>query len=628
MTISIHQTDTRVRQLENHATHNPRGYKLRVLLLAVLGYAYVFAILGVLILLIGLCVGWIVTVRSGSSLALRFAFPLAFLAFVIGRALWVKLTPPTGLPVQQSQAPQLFEALEQVRYALKGPKVHTVLVTDEFNAGVVQIPRLGIFGWHHNYLVLGLPLMQALSPDQFRAVLAHEFGHLAGAHSSFSAWIYRVRGTWYQLMEKLEQDEHWGAVLFRRFFGWYAPFFQAYTFVLARSHEYQADRCAAELVGPVVAADALVQVRLGNMFLQRQFWPTLFSRVELQPAPPQTPYIDMVQSFQDGTARPNAETWLYEALLIETGSTDTHPSLADRLANLEQEARVPVVSQVSSAEHFLGRSTSELRAQLNHAWLDEVEEEWQQRHVYIQEGQKRLQELERQAQQAPLGAEELWEQARLSEEFVDSATALPLYQQVVAVRADFAGGYFALGRALLQTGQASGIQTVERSMELDADYVLPGCEMIAEFLVMHDQPDTAEQYQQRAAERAQLLALAQDERDSLGFRDTYLPHGLNSEQLAAIKQQLADYPEIWEAYLVRKAVTHLPESPLYALGVTLRRNWFSFDQRLAARQIVGKLAAEVEWPGETMVVPLHKQNVRLKRIMVRVNGSRIYPDAA
>ena len=43
----------------------------------------------------------------------------------------------------------------------------------------LQLPRLGIFGWYRNYLIIGMPLMKSLTCEQFKAVLAHEFGHLA-----------------------------------------------------------------------------------------------------------------------------------------------------------------------------------------------------------------------------------------------------------------------------------------------------------------------------------------------------------------------------------------------------------------------------------------------------------------
>ena len=131
-------------------------------------------------------------------------------------------------------APKLFELIDEVCSQVDGPRLHNVLLTEDFNAGIVQTPRLGPFGWQRNHLLIGLPLLQALSPAEFRAVLGHEYGHLSGNHGRFSGWIYRVRQTWTQLLTTLHEQRRHFSFIFEWFLDWYAPFFNAYSFVLAR----------------------------------------------------------------------------------------------------------------------------------------------------------------------------------------------------------------------------------------------------------------------------------------------------------------------------------------------------------------------------------------------------------
>ena len=152
-----------------------------------------------------------------------FAIPLLALSYAIVRSLWVRLPPPEGRRIGRAEAPQLFDLCELLRKWLRGPRIHRILVTDDFNASIVQISRLGLFGWPRNYLIIGLPLMLAMSPSKFEAVLAHEYGHLAGAHGHFSAWVYRIRQTWERLATTLGERTRWGAFLFAPFFNWYAP---------------------------------------------------------------------------------------------------------------------------------------------------------------------------------------------------------------------------------------------------------------------------------------------------------------------------------------------------------------------------------------------------------------------
>ena len=105
-------------------------------------------------------------------------------------------------------------------------------------------------------MVVGLPLLRALTPDEFRAVLAHEFGHLSGKHGRFSGWIYRVRQTWIQILTQVHQDRSYASFLFEPFLNWYAPYLNAYSFVLARTQEREADAYAVDFAGKEFAAMA------------------------------------------------------------------------------------------------------------------------------------------------------------------------------------------------------------------------------------------------------------------------------------------------------------------------------------------------------------------------------------
>ena len=179
------------------------------------------------------------------------------------RSLWVRIPAPVGIPLRKEQAPALFETALRLSRDVRAPQVHEVILDGSFNASVVQIPRLGVLGWSRNYLTVGLPLMDALTPEQFEAVLAHELGHLARAHGRFRAWIYRLRTSWTQLAENLRKQGRRSWFIFARFFEWYGPLFGAYTLVLARSQEYSADRHSAEAVGATIAADALTAAAVG-----------------------------------------------------------------------------------------------------------------------------------------------------------------------------------------------------------------------------------------------------------------------------------------------------------------------------------------------------------------------------
>jgi hypothetical protein len=95
------QFEQLVRRLEAYAQKHPTQYKLKVALVAALGYAYVLAVLG-LALAVGAWLMHLLKDEGSSHLSsIKLLFGLGLLAAVILRAFWVRFTPPTGYVVQR-----------------------------------------------------------------------------------------------------------------------------------------------------------------------------------------------------------------------------------------------------------------------------------------------------------------------------------------------------------------------------------------------------------------------------------------------------------------------------------------------------------------------------------------------
>ncbi|MBE9042426.1 M48 family metalloprotease, partial [Oscillatoriales cyanobacterium LEGE 11467] len=335
MTIAQTKFDILVAKLEGFSKQKPGQYRLRVALFAALGYAYIFFVLVGLLAIIGLILSAIFFSKRINGSVIKLLIILLIPAWAIVRSLWVTFPPPQGIRLSRRQVPELFALVDELTAKLQAPRFHNILLNREFNAGVVQIPRLGILGWQQNYLLLGLPLMQALSLEQLKAVLAHELGHLSGNHSRFSAWIYRVRKTWLQIYERLHQSDRPGtSILFDRFLNWYWPSFDAYSFTLARMNEYEADRCAAQLAGARNTAEALMNVEIKARFLESSFWSDIHKQIEHQADPPEDVYSSMLGVLHRPVAEDKSDRWLKEALGEKTNNEDTHPCLSDRLKSL------------------------------------------------------------------------------------------------------------------------------------------------------------------------------------------------------------------------------------------------------------------------------------------------------
>src|SRR6516225_6217609 len=190
----------------------------------------------VLLVAAGLFFATIATVGYLKGAAIKLALIFGGFFWVVAGAMWVRLDPPKGRPIANSDAPELFALIDKLRRALGAPRFHHVLITEDFNAAVVQFPRLGLLGWYRNTLLIGLPLMKALNRQ-----------HLAGGHGRLGNWIYRLRFGWARLAQALQQRRSLGSFAFVPFFKWYAPYFSAVSFPLARANEYEADAALARL---------------------------------------------------------------------------------------------------------------------------------------------------------------------------------------------------------------------------------------------------------------------------------------------------------------------------------------------------------------------------------------------
>ena len=375
-----------IARLEDESVAHPRRYQTKVALLALLGLGVLLLIVGMaglgLLLLAGIALAMLTSggklllliIKLGKLLFLM-AVPLWMLIRSSFKALFVRLPAPKGRELQPHEAPALFDALASLRQRLGGPRFHHVLIVEEVNAAVVQRPAFGLLGWPRNYLLLGLPLMERMTAAQAMAVVAHEYGHLSGAHGHFGAFIYRLRLSWATIQSLAEQWSGLSGRLLQRIIGWYAPYFNAYTFVLARANEYQADRCSADLVGASVAADALKLVNLAGPQYEA-FLDATLAQIREQPRPP----TDLPQKWAalEAPDEQQAQRWLQQALQREVNPHDTHPRLLERLRALGStqgdEARLPDTSVTESAAHsWLGQGLlARLREESGNEWADRV----------------------------------------------------------------------------------------------------------------------------------------------------------------------------------------------------------------------------------------------------------------
>lgn len=618
-----------VKRLELSSRKNPSVYTLRVALLAALGYLFLFSILASSAGLVAL----VIYIGKVNYLIIKLLIiPLALAAIVL-RSMWIKFPEPEGKPIRRTDAPRLFDLVNQVRTATNGPVVHKLLLTGDLNAGIVQRPQLGMLGWHQNYLLIGLPLLHALSLQEFRAVLAHEFGHLSGNHSRFAGWIYRLRQTWSQILQNIQHNRRRGAeVIFEKFFNWYAPYFSAYSFVLARVHEYDADRCAVQLAGKQVTAQALINLELKSSVVEQQFLPDLFKKADDEPDPPKDAFTRMLSALAEPIPADQRKLWFAQSLMRRHNYDDTHPALVDRLTalgytELSDTTALDLFAIDDSAaradRELLNFAPADLIGMRNRTWVERVRPQWEQRYQFVREAEKSLSELAQKAESQSLTIEEMWERARFTAGTKGYEPAIPILRELLQQQSDHAAANYTLGEALLAQQDDAGIKNIEHAMLIDMSAVPAGCQLIYGFLTQKGRADEAEKYRQRAQQYYFEAEQARIERQNINAKDQFKPHNLPADKLRHLREQLAAFSRVRVAYLVQKEVKHFPDDPGYVLGIIPRFPWYALTTNGACQKLVEQIASQVQYAGYTYIIALEKNYRPLRRKFKRIAGAEI-----
>ncbi len=610
-----------IRSLEEQLATHPRLYKARVVLLALAGNLYLAV---VILLLAALLLALCATITKLRAVAIKPAIMLGAFLFLVLRALWVKLNPPSGIELTTAQAPGLFALIEDLRHALGSERFHHVLITDEFNAGIAQIPRLGLFGWPCNYLLLGLPLMKALTVEQFKAVLAHEFGHLTSGNGRTTHWIYCQRQRWRQLMFSLEGTQSGGGFLFMPFLYRYAPYFSAYSFPMARAEEYEADVTAARLTSPQTTAEALSTFRVIGSHLSEAFWPGIYRQAEDQAVPARFPYASLTESVTRGMNSDAARSWLARALAEDTDLTNTHPALRDRIQALDAAPAVSPPTEGQAADTLLGGQREAITARLDQAWWAQQKEDWEASHKRVQEERTRLADLDALATRGhALSLDESYEHATLMDRVGRRPEeAVTLLRELHKRNPESAVVCFGLGSRLLERGAAEGLGILERAMSLEVRATAACCELIRDYHWRGGRKEESQAWHKRLCERQKVEAAEELERNQVTMRDSLEPHGLSDEALMALRQQLGAVVCLRRAYFAKKRVEYRPEDPCYVFGFHITPP-HQLHTLLRVEKAIQQIQEAVTFPGETIIINIEGENAGFERKLKRVPSARV-----
>jgi Zn-dependent protease with chaperone function len=113
---------------------------------------------------------------------------------------------PDSVELLPGQHPELFRFLHLLADKAGAPRPHRVFASPRVNAAVFyDLSVLNLFFPSRKNLEIGLGLVNALTLGEFRAVLAHEFGHFAQRAMAVGRWVYVAQQIAAQLVARRDK---------------------------------------------------------------------------------------------------------------------------------------------------------------------------------------------------------------------------------------------------------------------------------------------------------------------------------------------------------------------------------------------------------------------------------------
>ena len=290
---------------------------------------------GFYVLALGVIAALVAANVAAYSMANRLYPQLVLLAVVVGLAVARGVffvdkggeAELPGLPVDPAREPELTGLVRSVAKDMGTEPPSRLLLVPDVNAYVTQTG--GMLGLRpgERVMTLGVALIESLSVDQLRGVVAHELGHYAGGDTRLGPLTYRAGASIYRTVDHLGDD-----TLLGRLFAAYGSRFLLMTQRVRRGQELSADAAAVWLAGRDNHTSALRRTEAtGAAFshLLRSYVAPLWSN-DCDPA-------NAFEGFRRLLDEPSRQAELAEveeaAIGIETSRYDSHPSLAERVAH-------------------------------------------------------------------------------------------------------------------------------------------------------------------------------------------------------------------------------------------------------------------------------------------------------
>jgi len=432
---------------------------------------------------------------------------IAALGVMTGICAWItfdlvctRIRTPGGHPLSRERYPELWAKVDQLTTEYRAQPMDQIRLNNRFDLEIERTPTTGLPAIHTHTLLIGLPLLQAVSADHLSVLLARKISMMPRLTNWPTAWLYHLRSTWYRYSKDFRGLTP-GKLLMTLWFSWYAPAYIRYTLSLARNCELAADNKALRLHDMWSVEEAVTTAALHKAFVENKLWPALLRMSQKYPNPPLLPFGNMEKLIEKELDRDRAHR-LLDGLLQAKAQDDMHtPTLRQRWKSLSHNRpRVPAAMRGSAAQRYMKSTLKPLQEMYDKLWLRTHLPQWKERNVRARQDQQRLAQLLEQVPKDLLSNDDVWECTLLVRQYMGQAKSIELYKALLATEPQDPRVYFNIGSFLLSCRDAQGVDALETAMSMDERFTTGACELISEFMSFTGERRKAKTFQRRAVQ--------------------------------------------------------------------------------------------------------------------------------
>jgi hypothetical protein len=282
---------------------------------------------------------------------------------------------PEGIALPRAKARLIYRKLDQIQKDIKWPGIDNVILTRRFELNIIKTPVRGALLWSRTTLVIGIPFMQSLSPEQFDCALTRKVLQFSKGRNIFFNWLSYLRTTWALYPDAFKQRRNIGDQISRWFFHYYSRFYRYLALYATQLDELHADSLALNSLNDRDLFRTVETIRLAQIFLNQHYWPKINELVSGQVIAIQNirPYEHLSKSVIQALDSPRVGHWL-KMLSLEKDSKGRHePPFARRMEFMGYNKVVAVKPFTRpAAEYYLGAGYQPLIRHMNQLWARHV----------------------------------------------------------------------------------------------------------------------------------------------------------------------------------------------------------------------------------------------------------------